>query len=51
MNDKTGSQLTHEEELELAIREIRERVLARYPSGLWLGLELPDFCWMASARL
>ncbi len=50
MNDKTGSQLTHEEELELAIREIRERVLARYPSGIWHGLELPDFTAVLEAR-
>lgn len=56
MNEKTSSeitgraQLTHEEELELAIREIRERVLARYPSGIWHGLELPDFTPVLEAR-
>lgn len=43
-------QLTHEEELEQAIREIRERVLARYPSGQWHGLELPDFTPVLEAR-
>ena len=42
--------MTHEEELELAIREIRERVLARYPSGMWHGLELPDFTPVLEAR-
>ena len=51
MSEKTSpSQLTHEEELELAIREIRERVLARYPSGMWHGLELPDFTPVLEAR-
>lgn len=51
MSEKTSpGQLTHEEELELAIREIRERVLARYPSGLWHGLELPDFTPVLEAR-
>jgi len=51
MSEKTNpSQLTHEEELELAIREIRERVLARYPSGMWHGLELPDFTPVLEAR-
>jgi O-antigen chain-terminating methyltransferase len=49
MSEKT-SQLTHEEELERAIREIRERVLARYPSGMWHGLELPDFTPVLEAR-
>ena len=50
MNETHNPQLTHEEELELAIREIRERVLARYPSGLWHGLELPDFTPVLEAR-
>ena len=51
MSEKTSpSQLTHEEELERAIREIRERVLARYPSGMWHGLELPDFTPVLEAR-
>lgn len=51
MSEKTSpAQLTHEEELELAIREIRERVLARYPSGIWHGLELPDFTPVLEAR-
>ncbi len=50
MNEKHNPQLTHEEELERAIREIRERVLARYPSGLWHGLELPDFTPVLEAR-
>lgn len=50
MNENHNPQLTHEEELELAIREIRERVLARYPSGLWHGLELPDFTPVLEAR-
>ncbi|MEO5952826.1 MAG: hypothetical protein ABIQ44_10205, partial [Chloroflexia bacterium] len=51
MSENTSpSQLTHEEELELAIREIRERVLARYPSGMWNGLELPDFTPILEAR-
>ena len=51
MSEKTSrGQLTHEEELELAIREIRERVMARYPSGLWHGLELPDFTPVLEAR-
>lgn len=51
MSEKTSPrQLTHEEELELAIREIRERVLARYPSGMWHGLELPDFTPVLEAR-
>ncbi len=50
MNENSSLQLTHEEELELAIRQIRERVLARYPSGLWHGLELPDFTPVLEAR-
>ncbi len=50
MNENSSPQLTHEEELELAIRQIRERVLARYPSGLWHGLELPDFTPVLEAR-
>lgn len=51
MSEKTSPrQLTHEEELERAIREIRERVLARYPSGMWHGLELPDFTPVLEAR-
>ncbi|WP_051669494.1 class I SAM-dependent methyltransferase [Bryobacter aggregatus] len=50
MNEKPRAQFTHEEELEHAIREIRERVLARYPSGLWHGLELPDFTPVLEAR-
>ncbi|MDX2267246.1 MAG: methyltransferase domain-containing protein [Bryobacter sp.] len=45
-----GTGRTHEEELEQAIREIRERVLARYPSGQWSGLELPDFTPVLEAR-
>ncbi len=51
MSEKTSpKQLTHEEELERAIREIRERVLARYPSGTWSGLELPDLTPVLEAR-
>ncbi|MFN7545656.1 MAG: methyltransferase domain-containing protein [Acidobacteriota bacterium] len=51
MSEKTSPrQRTHEEELEQAIREIRERVLARYPSGMWHGLELPDFTPVLEAR-
>lgn len=50
MNEKHSAQLTHEEELELAIKEIRERVLARYPKGIWNGLELPDFTPVLEAR-
>jgi O-antigen chain-terminating methyltransferase len=50
MNEKPDSSLTHEEELEHAIRDIRERVLARYPKGLWPGLDLPDFTPVLEAR-
>jgi O-antigen chain-terminating methyltransferase len=50
MSDKSSAERTHEEELELAIREIRERVVARYPSGLWSGIELPDFTPVLEAR-
>jgi O-antigen chain-terminating methyltransferase len=50
MSDRVSAQPTHEEELERAIREIRERVLARYPSGIWHGLELPDFTPVLEAR-
>lgn len=50
MSANPSHQLTHEEELERAIREIRERVLARYPSGMWHGLELPDFTPVLEAR-
>lgn len=50
MSANPSQQLTHEEELERAIREIRERVLARYPSGMWHGLELPDFTPVLEAR-
>jgi O-antigen chain-terminating methyltransferase len=50
MSAEPKAQLTHEEELERAIAEIRERVLARYPSGLWSGIELPDFTPVLEAR-
>ncbi len=50
MSEKTSRALTHEEELEQAIREIRERVLARYPKGQWAGIELPDFTPVLEAR-
>ncbi len=50
MNERTSAQPTHEEELERAILEIRERVLARYPSGMWHGIELPDFTPVLEAR-
>lgn len=47
---ETRKQFTHEEELEQALKDIRERTLARYPSGLWHGLELPDFTPVLEAR-
>jgi 2-polyprenyl-3-methyl-5-hydroxy-6-metoxy-1,4-benzoquinol methylase len=47
---ETNKQLTHEEELELALKDIRERTLGRYPRGLWHGLELPDFTPVLEAR-
>ncbi len=50
LSDSPSGQLTHEEELERAIQEIRERVIARYPSGMWHGLELPDFTPVLEAR-
>lgn len=50
MSANPRGQLTHEEELERAIQEIRERVIARYPSGMWSGLELPDFTPILEAR-
>jgi 2-polyprenyl-3-methyl-5-hydroxy-6-metoxy-1,4-benzoquinol methylase len=50
MNETSSPQPTHEEELERAIQEIRDRVQARYPSGLWHGLELPDFTPVLEAR-